>query len=290
MGLFDFLFKKNKGDSSSTEALENIEVEKGYFLPKAFATHWDEIRKTGLEFIEIKATPATDIKPTESSFGSIPFIPVGFEYPLDKDGNPMIPLAQLNFAEMPSLQNYPAKGLLQFYIANTDSYGLDFDNPYNPQSFRVIYIERPEMLQHDTTISFIGDLTESEYTPVFKPHKLSFSKKTDYVGLSDFRSNAHGFSVSNWIDEYTGDVNNKLEDLSYELFSTNGHKIGGYAYFTQTDPREYDKKSQKMVLLFQMDSDDEIMWGDVGVGNFFIELNDLINKDFTKVMYNWDCC
>jgi len=32
------------------------------------------------------------------------------------------------------------------------------------------------------------------------------------------------------------------------------------------------------------------MWGDAGVANFFINSADLINKDFSRVMYNWDCC
>jgi uncharacterized protein YwqG len=108
--------------------------------------------------------------------------------------------------------------------------------------------------------------------------------------MCDYRNEAHGFNVNDWIDQYPKDIKNKLEELSYDLFTTNGHKIGGYAYFTQTDPREYKKDAQNTVLLFQMDSDDEIMWGDVGVANFFISPTDLINKDFTKVMYNWDCC
>ena len=33
----------------------------------------------------------------------------------------------------------------------------------------------------------------------------------------------------------------------------------------------------------------DIMWGDVGVANFFIRPEDLKNKDFSKVLYNWDC-
>ncbi len=33
----------------------------------------------------------------------------------------------------------------------------------------------------------------------------------------------------------------------------------------------------------------EIMWGDAGVANFFIEEEDLKNKRFDRVMYNWDC-
>jgi uncharacterized protein YwqG len=47
-------------------------------------------------------------------------------------------------------------------------------------------------------------------------------------------------------------------------------------------------------LLLQIDSSeaeaDEICWGDVGVGNFFIRREDLRNRDFSKVLYTWDCC
>jgi uncharacterized protein YwqG len=38
------------------------------------------------------------------------------------------------------------------------------------------------------------------------------------------------------------------------------------------------------------DAENEIMWGDSGVGNFFIHPEDLKKRDFSKVFYNWDCC
>ena len=82
----------------------------------------------------------------------------------------------------------------------------------------------------------------------------------------------------------------ELEDLSFESFPTNGHKIGGYAYFTQQDPRIGNDKFKDYILLLQIDTDDQIMWGDSGVANFFIHPADLARKDFSKVMYNWDCC
>ena len=48
-----------------------------------------------------------------------------------------------------------------------------------------------------------------------------------------------------------------------------------------------------LILLLQIDSvgigDDEIMWGDSGICNFFIQEEDLLKLDFDRVMYNWDC-
>ena len=72
-----------------------------------------------------------------------------------------------------------------------------------------------------------------------------------------------------------------------------GHKIGGYPAFAQDDPREAGTYTE---LLLQIDSDwnDEeedysIMWGDAGVGNFFISRENLEKLNFEDVLYNWDC-
>ncbi|MGN1033047.1 MAG: DUF1963 domain-containing protein, partial [Intestinibacter sp.] len=79
-----------------------------------------------------------------------------------------------------------------------------------------------------------------------------------------------------------------------EYNSGDGIKIGGYPFFTQEDPREYDYGGYNTLLLQidSIDDDDEdihIMWGDSGVGNFFISAEDLKNRDFSNVLYNWDC-
>ena len=90
------------------------------------------------------------------------------------------------------------------------------------------------------------------------------------------------------------------DDHSYlydELCNT-GHWLLGYPFFTQYDPRGYGEEATANyydTLLFQMDSDmidgeDYVLWGDCGVANFFINSEALKKKDFSKVMYNWDCC
>lgn len=91
------------------------------------------------------------------------------------------------------------------------------------------------------------------------------------------------------------DAENEVEmwDLYEEHFGGQGHKIGGYPFFTQTDPREWEKAYQEHnILLLQIDTDDDlgIMWGDYGVANFFITKEVLLNLDFSNVLYNWDCC
>ena len=45
------------------------------------------------------------------------------------------------------------------------------------------------------------------------------------------------------------------------------------------------------VLLLQLDSDEAngMMWGDLGVCHFYIHPDDLRRRDFSRVLYNWEC-
>lgn len=63
-------------------------------------------------------------------------------------------------------------------------------------------------------------------------------------------------------------------------------------YFTQEDPRAADDDD---VLLFQLDSEGhgdevDIMWGDSGIGMFFIRPADLRARRFERAWFYWDCC
>ena len=72
--------------------------------------------------------------------------------------------------------------------------------------------------------------------------------------------------------------------------------IGGYPEFTQEDPRAYldyrdcDTVLFELMSIYDRENDIEIMWGDMGTGSFLIPRERLIKKDFSRVVYNYDCC
>lgn len=77
-----------------------------------------------------------------------------------------------------------------------------------------------------------------------------------------------------------------------EKYHFEGHRIGGYPYFTQSDPREEHVEYRKYdTLLLQIDSHDEnkVMIGDSGVMTFLIPHEKLKACDFSDVLYTWDC-
>ena len=270
--------------------MEKIEVLPGLWLSRALADHWPQIEATRRTAIKITATPVDTPGNRPSSFGCYPTLPRGFTFPTDEAGDYLCPIAQIHCKESPPLAGYPDTGYLQFYIADSDDlYGLDFDDPVTQKNFRVLYFEEEQVSDPETDFGFLDEIFDSRESPVSKPHALNFSLQQDYIGMSEFDSPAR-VALAVALKEKYPDLYSGLEDELYQAFRSNGHKIGGYAYFTQTDPREYKEGYRDWITLFQMDTDKAIMWGDAGVANFFIHPDRLCAKDFSTVLYNWDCC
>jgi uncharacterized protein YwqG len=203
-----------------------------------------------------------------------PWLPKNTEYPRDKKGQPMLLLAQINFAEIPKLPDFPEKGILQFFISPTDWTEM--------KDYKILFWEDPSVETVLTTdFSFLKDdlLVES---PITLPHALCFDLVETYGSPQDVRT-------QNILPILGSDeITDEQEDAIYKLFDGTGHKIGGYAFFTQEDPR-YKDTNKNDVLLLQIDSDTHIRFGDSGVANFFIPKDALLKKDFSKAWFNWDC-
>ncbi|GLC90316.1 YwqG family protein [Lysinibacillus piscis] len=256
-------------------------------LPEAFEKYRSIIEETLQPVVYV----TTEVRPTslvESKFAGDPYFPLTMDYPTTSEGQPLKLLAQINFADVPRhVSNFPTEGILQFYIDADDILGMDFDNGQNQDGFRIIFhehiIEDETQLQKDFTFVTAG--REDIYFPVEKEMALSFETTYEPLTIDDFRSRELYADI---LEELEG--NDALEDAFYDTFSGTGHKIGGYPFFTQEDPRAYGNYTDSTVLLLQIDSiGNDIMWGDVGVGNFFITEDELKRKDFSKVVYNWDC-
>ncbi|MDE6664962.1 MAG: DUF1963 domain-containing protein [Ruminococcus sp.] len=216
----------------------------------------------------------TDTKPSifESKVGGLGYIPHNSNFPTDSNGQQFRLLAQIDCSEI-QLDEFPEKGLLQFWLLGDELYGCDFDNPTNQDGFRVIYY--PEV---DTTVTedeIRNKLIESDdeefLLPVERECGMTFEKSENrYIDYDEI--------------EYDDDKGWK------EWNNLSGHKVGGYPYFTQFEPRKDEQKKKYDFLLFQLDSDsDKVLWGDLGIGNFFISSEKLKNCDFSDVFYNWDC-
>lgn len=263
-------------------------------LPKELEKYRKQIENTVEPFVGISGEKGKTAL-HQSKFAGDPYLPKTIDHPIDVNQKPMILLAQLNFEEIPELEGMPKQGILQFYIAaDDDLMGLNFDDQTKQDNFRIIFhsqVEKDEALLV-TDFSYIGE-AEENYSPM--EHEVALSFEVDYgpVSVADYRNdNLLGTEVD--LNEYVNKDGEEKElwEIYSDTFLGEGHKIGGYPFFTQDDPRDYNKTYREHnILLLQIDSDSDngILWGDCGIANFFIRKNDLQNLDFSKVVYNWDC-
>lgn len=112
-------FKKKQAPAI---AKENTKIEK----KESLADYNKLIQSTIKPYIKIDAKPESDLPPWQSKFGGTPYMPEGVVWPQMSDGSDLHLLAQINFGEVPALDPFPQKGILQFWLGVNDLYGLDF--------------------------------------------------------------------------------------------------------------------------------------------------------------------
>lgn len=258
--------------------------------------------RTARSAYRIELSGAENIGLTDSKFGGLPYWPSDKAYPENSKGEKLILLAQINF-DKAKLHDYrlPKHGLLQFYIFGDDLSGADFEAPTAQENFRVVYHAEIDGSVTEESVRALGIKANTDfdgtddYLPSYDEMKMSFEEMTDYMnpGLDDFDKLAADI-YEELFDEETVDGNiwKTINHTEYDYLTAAfdecnfGHKMLGYPSFTQTDPRNDD---EYQTLLLQIDSQDNIMWGDSGVANFFIDERALRKLDFSDVLYTWDC-
>lgn len=284
MGLFDY-FRRKKEAAQPEDP--KVVLPDGKLASPRLAALLPKLETLVLPCIRITATASNDLLLFDSKFGGYPYWPADKPYPLDRAGKAMYLLAQLNFSQMPPLAGYPSKGLLQFYLADDDLYGLNYDQPADQSNFRVVYFADTSAAALED-FAFLDRQDRENALPVSQPMGLKFTADKDFYSFSDVRLPEERMDEL-LADDVPAKGRPPLEDELVKLYPDEGHKIGGYAYFTQDDPRR-EKAYKDYVLLLQIDSQlPAICWGDLGVGNFFIHPDDLRRNDFSRVLYYWDC-
>lgn len=255
-------------------------------LPAALEPFRAQLLATRKTFIRAKSQPSRSTELWESKVGGQPYLPKGMVWPTAPDGQELFFLAQINFAEVPPLAPFPTQGIVQFFIGDDDLYGMDFDDGETADTFRTLF--HPEVVKNTAKLQTnFPPLRDYDLLPHHPDecYPLTFSLEEEVMPMTDYQF-AQRFG-GDFFQQFGEDEWN-ITDQFGKAVRSDGHKIGGYAYFTQDDPRRAD---DPMLLLLQLDSDEpmDLMWGDMGVGHFFIREKDLAARDFSRVLYDWDC-
>ena len=261
-------------------------MNKSFSLPASMEPFRDKLLQTQKQFIRVKSQAARAAKLWESKVGGQPYLRKDAVWPCAPDGKELFFLAQINFAEVPALAPFPTSGIVQFYINDDDLYGMDFDDGENPDTFRVLF--HPEIVENEALLQTKAPMLRAYENLPHHPdevYPLKFELAEGIVPVTDYA----------FYQQFGGDFFRQFGEKEWDVMDEfgkavrpEGHNMGGYAYFTQDDPR---RPEDPMLLLLQLDSDEtmDLMWGDMGVGHFFIREKDLVARDFSRVLYDWDC-
>ena len=265
--------------------------------------------------IRITATPSQQPLPkTASKFGGVPYLPVGESAPTNASGQPLGMIAQINCAQLPQNNIYPKSGMLQFWIDPHDTvWGYNYNKPAVQENWRVLYYESVGEPNPDAPLPVIDwDTIGWPIEPESVEFALSFSLVEQ--GVTGTAHYYYPDFARVWDELYpedklpTGDDErariqrtDAVEELTLPYEESDEYsRIGGYPYFIQNDPRDFDENLQGhtvnlLTIVSEADWESEeetpeLLWGDAGSANWLITPEQLAAADFSNVIFEWSSC
>ena len=275
--------------------------------------------------IRLKVTrPDAPLPQTASKFGGRPYLPAGESAPTNEKGEPLGMIAQVNCADLPENDIYPATGMLQFWINPNDEecmWGYDYENPLSQKNHRVVYYETLGEPNPDAPFPNV-DWDEGgwpiggfdcESGPLEIEYGMTFEVREQGVTASGY--DYYDVFGAKWDETYPDELlpeahenpykNQPRREALYELtdpFESDEEysHVGGYPYFVQNDPRDEFKELRGhtvnlLTIVSESENEEnedeeiEIMWGDAGAANWLITPEALAARDFSQVVFEWAC-
>lgn len=260
------------------------------FIPIEFQKAF---QKTEQIAVAITATYTDNPMVMASRFGGLPYWEKGRERLTDTHGQALALLAQINFAELPvhaDLSDLPKTGILQFFMPTDDDYyGANINEVGGEDRVVTQFWQNPDA---EKMVVWSAAVDKNALVPVFGAHMLTFQSKQDYANIDTIEC-AEALSANPF--EVLEDValNEKEEQLFFDAITdytaAHGHKLLGYPSFIDGDPRENSDYRLLLQIDTDMNGDNDIMWGDNGIGQLFIRNEDLQARRFERAWLYWDC-
>ena len=238
--------------------------------------HWTEA--TGRPAIALHTAPASG----KSILGG----QINAPAPVCPDGAPMRLVAAIFCSELPPTPLFPKTGVLRFYL---DPNALTLTEPQAVPAdrFRVCYDACEDGLQ--TTPA-----TEDAPFPFYPGVSVSMQLANEPMCAEDFR---YAVTVDAWCKAHPDSPLQKadLQDSDFtHWLERYRHKLGGYAGFTDRDPRAaVEADARYDTLLLQLPCLHNPLAGSMtaqgsGLLSFFLPGEALKQLDFTDMLLYWD--
>ena len=223
----------------------------------------------------------------DDKIGGLPYLPVGVEYPKDKNNNPMALLIQINLDNL-ELKNYP-KGILEVFITtDIDEIYENMELPKDCYTFKLF----------ESGLEYQTDLPQINVDNFIykKPIKLIFSKQKTfkpYNFCDDETINLllellrRKFSVNleypTQMEELLNIDYDDLTDKINEEYNTLCN-IGGYPFFINEPDNDYYDSIECLMYIISSINLGFCLGADAGSFYGLILKEDLINRNFDDAL------
>lgn len=232
-----------------------------------------------------------------SRMGGLPDLPLDTHWPTLENKYPMIFLGQINLKDLSSFSCasiLPKDGILSFFVVD----------PHD-EKFEKFVLLKPGVFESKniTKVLFIAgkDLVRKNApagVSVLKSCVLTFGEEETFPQFESAAYEAIGVGqgiftelVSDAVEEeqtlhrilgYPDQIQGDVAASVQQCFEKN---------WENPDWESLAEQGKELILLFQMDSDDnlDVMWGDGGMLYFYIKPEDLANTDFSNVWCEEQC-
>jgi uncharacterized protein YwqG len=213
-----------------------------------------------------------------------------------KECQPMLFLAQINFAEVPPLEDFPRKGLLQLFGLTDKRGDLEFmDKPadrvirWYPDPEGTLTLPVPDALsQLRKRGSFSQRLIRDGFGMTFAAGTAPASPY-NWPYFEDHPDIERRMAENEEVERRVMDWDKSVEAMIERDGEEHRNWIGGHPRFVQEDVRSEPRLRKLNRVLLHLSSDDDICIGDAGELNLMISRKDLRNLQFDKAYYTWDC-
>jgi len=243
--------------------------------------------------VALVPTQGGAIGATGSRLGGPAWLAEDEAWPVDRNGVPLEFLAQLDLADCGTLDAFPRKGILQFFVGRDDVFGADFDD-LRKGSYLVRHLEGrgAGKLHSPPTLEVVNGIPFSEFSPFTRGEvrdngvalsaepiedRIDYSIKDAEVRIHEFYRRYDTAALEAFLDDVQ-------PQRPYR------HHAGGFPAFAQSDIRHQEAYADYDRVLLRLTSDDDnLVWGDTGEAVFMIRSADLAAGDFSAAAYSWDC-
>jgi uncharacterized protein YwqG/predicted DNA-binding WGR domain protein len=228
------------------------------------------LAKTVQPYVRIDAKPRAKLAPWQSkSCDGRPYLPKSDPWPKAKSDRAMLPVLQIDFADVPALPGFPKQGLLSLWWTE------DFQD-------RKLYYY-PKILRDEAKLwTDFSRVSEGFLYPYMKPVALAFSKHSGTVCWGDFRFEQLVGGKNALHALHDSPHYNALFDHVWKRSGGADTRIGGWASPQQEDPRVIKKRAAYTTQLLQIQNDNF-------THNLFVKPADLKRADFSDVLF-FDAC